>query len=77
LEQEYEQGLNGDLYTTAFAIACAYAGLRDHDRAFAWLQQSFAEREFILAQLPADPFLQPLRHDRRYDALLSRMGYPE
>ena len=77
LEHEYKQGLNGGLYTTAFAIACVYAGLGDHDRAFAWLQQSFTEREFILAQLPADPFFQPLRHDRRYDALLSRMGYPE
>jgi predicted Zn-dependent protease len=52
----------------AFGIAVVYAGLRDHDRAFAWLGRAMEEgsvRQWIM-----DPLFHDLHRDPRFDRIL-------
>jgi tetratricopeptide (TPR) repeat protein len=63
------------------ALAAAYAALGDKDRAFYWLDQAYTYRENVshdwgLSILKANPLLDPLRSDPRYQALLRRIGLP-
>ncbi len=60
-----------------FVLAFAYAGLRDNDKAFAWLQKSFEERESGLVMIRIQPELAPLRSDPRFQRLLRRMNFPQ
>jgi tetratricopeptide (TPR) repeat protein len=53
-------------------IATVYAGLGDHDRAFAWLEQARSERTLVLDDLPL--VLKELRPDRRVDLFRRRLG---
>ncbi|MGH9861409.1 MAG: tetratricopeptide repeat protein, partial [Candidatus Acidiferrales bacterium] len=57
-------------------LASAYAGLRNPDKAFAWLQKSFEQRQIGLVMLQIMPQLAPLHSDPRFAALLRKMGLP-
>jgi TolB-like protein/Tfp pilus assembly protein PilF len=59
-----------------YEIALVYAGLREKDEAFAWLEKSFAVRDKGLTYLKIDPCLDPLRSDARFQDLVSRVGLP-
>ena len=58
----------------AFQIAqvCAWRG--ESDRAFEWLERAFKHRDPGLAWWNGDPLLRQLHDDRRWKALLARMG---
>ncbi len=56
----------------ALAIAEAYIGLNDRDRAFQWLERAANNRELHLS-LKVDPIYEPLRTDRRFESLLHKM----
>jgi len=56
----------------AMAIAEAYIGLKDKDRAYEWLQKAVDNHEVQL-KLRADPIYDPLRSDPRFEELLRRM----
>jgi DNA-binding SARP family transcriptional activator len=68
----------------AFNIAVLYAGLSDPDSAFVWLNKSFDDRALAPDGLPArglmvvpdvmGPLFDELRHDRRFDHLMDRLG---
>jgi serine/threonine protein kinase/tetratricopeptide (TPR) repeat protein len=60
-------------YISPFDIARVYVGLRDHDRAFAWLEKAYNERTRPMLSIKIDPRLDPLRPDPRFDALIRRM----
>lgn len=55
-------------------IVYTYAALGDRDRAFAWLEKSFAVRDEWLVWLKVDPRIDPLRSDPRLKPLLKRIG---
>lgn len=58
----------------AFDIAVAYAGLRDYDQAFAWLDRSYDDRSirpFIM-----DPIFDDLRADPRFARLRRKLRLP-
>ena len=57
-----------------FAMALLYTGLGEKDEAFAWLEKSREERDPQLTWVRADPELECLHSDRRFSALLGRMG---
>lgn len=61
-------------YVPAAAFVNAYVGLGDNDQAFAWLDQACQEQSNILQFLKVHPWLDPLRHDPRFAALLHRVG---
>jgi hypothetical protein len=55
-------------------LAAVYAGLRENDQAFAWLEKDFQARSGLLAWERWTPPFEPLRSDPRYADLLRRMG---
>jgi tetratricopeptide (TPR) repeat protein len=56
----------------AFQVATVYAGLGEHDHAFAWLDRAIEERAIIFDDLPT--VLDGLRPDARLDAFRRRVG---
>jgi DNA-binding winged helix-turn-helix (wHTH) protein/TolB-like protein/Flp pilus assembly protein TadD len=59
----------------AFSIALVYIGLGNRDRALEWLDKAYRDRSSYMVFAKADPLLDPLRSDVRFDALLHRMGF--
>lgn len=59
------------------SIAIVYGALGDLNQAFAWLQKAYAERdpELTYLQVPGRRF-EPLRHDPRFQLLVTRMAFP-
>jgi TolB-like protein/Tfp pilus assembly protein PilF len=64
-------------YFSPTFIASIYAALGDRDNAFAELERGLAERDSYLTRIKVDPFLEPLRDDQRYKAMLKRMNLSE
>ncbi|MCI0535148.1 MAG: tetratricopeptide repeat protein [Verrucomicrobiales bacterium] len=58
----------------ALEVAIAYAGLGNADKAFAWLQKGFEQRQIGLVMIQIMPQLAPLRSDARFARLLEQMG---
>ncbi len=63
-------------YISPVDIAMIYSGLGEQDRAFGWLERGFAERAYGLVFLTTDPRFDLLRGDKRYSALMKRVGLP-
>jgi DNA-binding winged helix-turn-helix (wHTH) protein/TolB-like protein/lipoprotein NlpI len=61
-------------YIPAYAIALIYAGLREKDNAFLWLEKACEDRSTSLAYLKVDPVLNSLRSDPRFSALVQRIA---
>jgi hypothetical protein len=57
-------------------MATVYAGLRNLDETFQWLEKSFLERPYNMSFLKVNPELDFLRSDPRYQQLLVRMNFP-
>jgi TolB-like protein/DNA-binding winged helix-turn-helix (wHTH) protein/tetratricopeptide (TPR) repeat protein len=57
----------------AYWIASVYAARKDADRAFAWLDRAFVMYDGGLLWILGDPFLDNLKADPRYEALLRKM----
>jgi eukaryotic-like serine/threonine-protein kinase len=65
-------------YVCPYSFAVIYAGMKENDQAFAWLERAFSERSYFMAvYLPTDARLDNLRSDPRFAALLRRVGLPE
>jgi TolB-like protein/Tfp pilus assembly protein PilF len=64
-------------YMPAYFIASIYAALNETDQAFAWLQRAYEERDPQLTYLLLDPFIDPLRSDTRFNALVRKVGFPQ
>ena len=61
----------GYLPPTTFALA--HIGLDEWDRAFEWLDRAIDGRDPIIMPIKSYPFLDPVRGDARYGALLRKM----
>jgi hypothetical protein len=58
--------------------ALLFAALGERDSMYATFERAIDTRGFdTIWILNATPFLRPLRHEPRYQALLARMGLPE
>jgi TolB-like protein len=64
-------------YSSAGRIAELYANLGDKDQAFRWLNTAYQERDLLLEGLKTDFLLDPIRSDRRFAELVSRVGLPQ
>jgi serine/threonine protein kinase/tetratricopeptide (TPR) repeat protein len=58
-------------------IGAIHAGLGEKDTAFEWLEKAFREHTSFLAYLKVHPIFDNLRGDRRFDALVKRIGIPD
>lgn len=61
----------------AFEIAEVYAYRGETDKAFAWLDRAYRQRDGGLAYVKVDPLLNNLRRDPRYSDLLNKMRFPK
>jgi TolB-like protein/DNA-binding winged helix-turn-helix (wHTH) protein/Flp pilus assembly protein TadD len=69
---------SGDEPVTASSMVALYALIGDKDKAFAWLDKAYDEREgAAITLLKCDPYFKNLRGDPRFSAMLRRMGLPE
>ena len=64
----------GDAASYNYAQVHAQAG--DRDRAFAALNKALKVKDPGLTGLRTDPFMDPIRRDPRYDALLKQLNFP-
>ncbi|HEY2919514.1 MAG TPA: tetratricopeptide repeat protein [Candidatus Binatia bacterium] len=60
-----------------YAVATFHAALGEKEKAFAALNKSYENREFLLTLLKVDPRLDPLRGDPRFQELLRKVGFPQ
>jgi hypothetical protein len=70
---EQLQKLAQDTYVPAIALGMIYFGLGDIDKSFNWLEKVVEEHDSMRLFLNS-PFLDPLRPDPRYNALLRKMN---
>jgi len=63
-------------YIRRYYIASIYASLGDADKAFAELEACLLEKDVFITRVNSDPFMDPIRNDRRFGTLLKRMGLP-
>jgi TolB-like protein/Tfp pilus assembly protein PilF len=63
-------------YIAPFLLAWVHAGLGERDAAFARLEEAYREGSPGLMHIKADPPLDPLRTDPRFQQLLLRMNLP-
>jgi tetratricopeptide (TPR) repeat protein len=61
-------------FNSAFQIALVHAVRGEIDAAFEWLERSFAQREFGLSLLMAEPHFRRLHADGRWFGFLKRLG---
>ncbi len=63
-------------YVSAYAMAHAYIGLDDKERAFEWLEKAYEERSLRPDLMRLDLAFDPLRSDPRFQDLMRRVGLP-
>ena len=64
-------------YVPALYFAGIYLGLSELDNAMAALEKAYEQKTDRLVYLGVDPIADPLRGDRRFRALLHRIGLPD
>ncbi len=72
LQRRSKQGL-----ASSFDIASLHTALGEKERALAWLEQGYQQRDIWLVELKAWPWLDSLLDDPRFQDLLRRMNFPE
>ena len=74
LSELNEQRAKG--YVSAYTIALIHHCLGNNERAFEWLETAYRERSVDLIHLNADPRLDALRPDPRFQDLIKRIKFP-
>ena len=68
--------LSRSKYVTPYSVALVYAALNDKENAFKCLDQAYADRANWLVWIKLDPRWRPLYDDKRYAALVKKVGLP-
>jgi TolB-like protein/Tfp pilus assembly protein PilF len=63
-------------YVCAYEIGNAYVSLGDNNKALQWLEKGRREQCDCLVWLLSEPWMDPLRVDPRYLALVKQVGFP-
>ena len=69
------EAIADERYMPASAVALVYIGLGDTNRALAWLERAYAERDVHLIFLVVDPKWRSLAHEPRFQRLVERCGF--
>jgi TolB-like protein/Flp pilus assembly protein TadD len=63
-------------YVSSYEVALIYAAIGEHDHAFEWFDRALEERSGWLPYLNAEPRLDRLRSDPRFNTLVCHIGLP-
>jgi len=63
-------------YVSPYYIAISYLGLGKNELAMDWLEKAYADRSNGLVFLEVEPELDPLRSNRRFVALQTKLNLP-
>ncbi len=66
-----------DHYLPPVQRAFIHIGIGEYDEAIRLLEQAYDENSWFLAFMQAEPWLDPLRDDPRFDQILEKMDFPE
>ena len=58
----------------AYPLAILYAGMGDRENALASLEKAYEQHAANMIYLKVEPFLDPLRGQPRFDALLAKLN---
>ena len=72
LHSKFSQNTSG---SPAWFIALYYCHIKDYDKAFEWLENSYDHHEVEMMWLKVEPLLRPLRADPRYIDLYDKVGF--
>jgi hypothetical protein len=61
-------------YVPASGFAWTHLGLGEVDAAFSWMDRAIDERDPMMIPIKTYPFLDPIRDDARFSALLRKMN---
>jgi TolB-like protein/DNA-binding winged helix-turn-helix (wHTH) protein len=61
-------------YVSPYSMATVYAGLGEGDETFKWLDKAYEDRDYQLPTIKNDIHFQNFKTDRRFAALLERLG---
>ena len=64
-------------YVPAYDLAVVHVGLGNKAEALRWLEQSYADRSGEISAIKVDRFLDPLRGDPRFEALVLKVFAPK
>lgn len=70
------KSLSASRYVTPYGIALVYASMNEMDPCFEWLGKAYADRANWLVWLKQDPRWDPIRNDKRYQELVSKIELP-
>ena len=63
-------------YACAYEVASVHLRMGDTEKAVQWLKRGQDEQCDCMMWLKAEPWMDPLRSDPRYDELIQRVGFP-
>ena len=66
--------LSGGHHVPAWNMALIYAGLRETDEVFFWLEEAYQQRGLFLAWINVEPMFDSVRSDPRFADLVRRIG---
>src|SRR5882724_936025 len=66
--------LSKERYVSPYCVAIVYASLDEKEKAFAYLEEAYEERNPNLIELNTESAFDRLRRDRRYGELVRRIG---
>ncbi|MFI5155748.1 MAG: TPR end-of-group domain-containing protein [Chitinophagales bacterium] len=69
--------LSSTRYMTPYAFALMYTSLGNKDKAFEYLDKALEDRANWLVWLKLDPRWDPIRSDKRYEPLVTKIGLPK
>jgi hypothetical protein len=63
-------------FVPPFLLAVAHLGAGDRAGALEWLERGHEERDAYLVFMKASPWMDPLRSEPRFQALIEKMRFP-
>jgi TolB-like protein len=69
--------LSSKVYVTSYGMALVCIGLGEKEETFRWLDLAYGEKTHWLVWLKGDPRWIPIRNDKRFSALVHRVGLPD
>jgi hypothetical protein len=70
------EALGEECRVSPLSLALAHIGLGHLDTALGLMTKAAVERSAAMYQIAVDPIYDPLRHDPRFTALVTRMNLP-